>query len=301
MNPKYSMYRLHAKVRAMEQFLNLDRVTDGEKNAPEQVLDYFRINDPMYRLFHSTDGFMHFRVSQNGCYADTDVYYQPDFIAQYIPEESKVLELGPGQGANIIYLAHCFPRAKFCGVDLQPLERADIPPNVHCFQRNYSDLRIFRDNTFDVVYGVETIVHCTDKEQVFREVYRVLKPGGRFIVYDYSLHAPFASYDSEVRKAIELISKGGAAAIIESAMDWEQHFANCGFKPVHIADIGRKTLPDLWRLDHKASHIMKRPKLAGAMFTLLPDQFVNNIILGYLGFDSCNAGVIGYSEWVFEK
>ncbi len=37
------------------------------------------------------------------------------------------------------------------------------------------------------------------------------------------------------------------------------------------------------------------------MFWLLPEQFVSNIILGYLGYDSSNAGVCLYQEWVLRK
>ena len=46
---------------------------------------------------------------------------------------------------------------------------------------------------------------------------------------------------------------------------------------------------------------MKRPTVARLMFWFLPDQFVSNIILGYLGYDSGNAGIGTYQEWVMRK
>ncbi|MCR4645296.1 MAG: methyltransferase domain-containing protein [Oscillospiraceae bacterium] len=301
MDQQYSIYRLHAKVRQMEEFLDLDAVLRGDKNTPEQIMEYYRINHPMYRMFHSQDGFMHFRVSLKGVFTDEDVYYQPDFISKEIHPGDKVLELGAGQGSNLIYLAHCNPQAKFCGVDLQPRKRDDIPSNARLFQQNYSDLHMFRDNTFDVVYGIETIVHSTDKEQVLREVFRVMKPGGKLIVYDYSLNAEFETFDEEIRKSIALVSKGGAAAVIESTASWNKHFANTGFKLTHYADLSRYTLPDLRHLSGKPTYVMNHPALAKALFAVLPTQFMNNFILGYLGYDTVNSGVIAYSEWVYRK
>ena len=57
MNPNYSNYRLHAKVDAMSQFLNLNKFIEGEKNSLEQIRSYFKVNDWAYRHFHSQDGF----------------------------------------------------------------------------------------------------------------------------------------------------------------------------------------------------------------------------------------------------
>ena len=46
---------------------------------------------------------------------------------------------------------------------------------------------------------------------------------------------------------------------------------------------------------------MTRPWLAKLEFALLPDQFVSNIILGYLGYDACKSGIGAYPEWVLKK
>jgi sterol 24-C-methyltransferase len=79
------------------------------------------------------------------------------------------------------------------------------------------------------------------------------------------------------------------------------HYANCGLKLEKSIDHTRATLPDLKRLERKAAKILERPWLARLMFWLLPDQFVSNIILGYLGYDSGNAGICTYHEWILWK
>ena len=301
MNRRYSLYQLHFKIDEMGRFLNLDKYIDGEKNSLQEIKSYFKVNKWAYRHFHSQDGFMHFRISRNGAFSDEDVYYQPDTVATYIKDGDTVLELGFGNGSNLLYLAHSFPKATFIGKDLQRLERKDVPSNVSTIEGDYSDLSQIADGSIDVAFAFETVVHNTDKEKIYREVYRVLKPGGVMIVYDYALSAAFDTFDAHTQKAIALISKGCASAMIESLDELNRHYTNSGFKIEGNTDFSDETLPDLRRLERKGAKIMTRPWAARLMFNLLPEQFVTNIIVGYLGYDSCKSGVITYQEWILRK
>ena len=301
MNTRYSYYRLHAKIDEMSKYINLKKFMEGEKNSLDQIRSYFKINHWAYRHYHSKDGFMHFRISKNGCFSDEDIYHQPDSISEFIKDGDTVIELGCGQGANLIYLAHCHPKSKFLGFDLQPRKKIDMPENVTIYEQDYSSLSQIPDQSVDVVYAIETLVYCSDKEKVFREVWRVMKPGAVLIVYDYASKDRFETYDPQIQQAITLISKGGAAALIESLGEWNDHFANCGFETVRITDYAENILPDLKKLEHHANRAMTRPWLARLEFALLPDQYVSNIILGYLGYDACKSGIGAYPEWVLKK
>ena len=123
MNKGYYIYRLHSKVDAMSKFIDLEKLIKGEKNSLDQIRNYFRVSHWAYKLFHSQDGFMHFRISKSGAFTDEDIYHQPDAIAEYIKDNDVVLELGCGQGSNIMYLAQGFPKSRFVGVDLIPLRK----------------------------------------------------------------------------------------------------------------------------------------------------------------------------------
>ena len=79
------------------------------------------------------------------------------------------------------------------------------------------------------------------------------------------------------------------------------HYTNSGLTIERTTDVSDETLPDLRRLERKAAKIMNRPTLAKLMFALLPEQYVTNIIVGYLGYDSCKSGVITYQEWLLRK
>lgn len=43
----------------------------------------------------------------------------------------------------------------------------------------------YKDNTFDAVYAIEATVHAPSLEGIYSEIYRVLKPGGVFGVYEW--------------------------------------------------------------------------------------------------------------------
>ena len=300
MNNRDNDYRLRSKVEEMSKFSDLEKLIAGEKNSLEQIRSYFKINHWAYKHYHSQDGFMHFRISKNGTFTDEDIYHQPDAVAEYIKDGDVVLELGSGQGANIRYLAQSFPESRFVGVDLIPLKE-QMPKNVTLYEQDYSSIPQLADNSVDVCYAFETIVHNTDKEKIYREVYRVLKPGGVMIIYDYALASRVEEYEPTIQLAIALASKGGAAAMMESLEELNNHYTNCGFEIEKITDYSLETLPDLKHLERKARRAMVHPWLWKIEKALLPEQFVTNIILGWLGYDACKAGIGHYKEWVLRK
>ena len=101
MNTRYSYYRLHAKIDEMSKYINLKKFMEGEKNSLDQIRSYFKINHWAYRHYHSKDGFMHFRISKNGCFSDEDIYHQPDSISEFIKDGDTVIELGCGTSRTI--------------------------------------------------------------------------------------------------------------------------------------------------------------------------------------------------------
>lgn len=58
----------------------------------------------------------------------------------------------------------------------------------------------FEDESFDVIYSRDTILHIEDKMDMFRKCYRWLRPGGRILISDYCRGN---DSDEEFRKYVE--------------------------------------------------------------------------------------------------
>lgn len=293
---------LEEKIKRIESIFTVSKIIDRESNSTNDIQKYYRINDLAYRLFHSNKGFMHFRVSKESVLKDDDILYQVDVISKYIKNNATVLELGSGQSANIIYLAKKHLNSFFIGVVLYPKKiKNKLKRNIKIYKHDYSDLSFIEDNSIDLVYGIETLVHSSNKEKVFKEITRVLKEDGILILYGYTLKKKLKDYLPYEQTAMKIMSKTGAAALIESFDSWNKYIKNTGFTEIKTSDLHQYILPDLKRLEQKANHIMRKYIRIKICKFLLPKTFVNNIIMGWLGFDAYNEGIGYYNEWIYQK
>ena len=101
-----------------------------------------------------------------------------------------VLEIGIGMGADHVEWAKSDP-VRLCGIDLteraveQTRKRLAIYGLASDIQVADAEHLPFPDASFDIVYSWGVLHHSPDTMQCFREVHRVLKPGGtaRIMVY----------------------------------------------------------------------------------------------------------------------
>lgn len=108
--------------------------------------------------------------------------------------EGKVLDAGTGPGTLARELARRQPRLQVYGIDLSEdmirLARAhtkheQLEERVHFATGDVAHLP-YPDNSFDVIVSTISMHHWYELEQPLRDLYRVLRPGGRLWIYDFS-------------------------------------------------------------------------------------------------------------------
>src|SRR6266480_3818467 len=101
----------------------------------------------------------------------------------------RVLEIGCGIGTDGVQFAKA--GAVYTGIDLTTAavelakKNFDLRGLSGTFQTADAERLDFPDASFDLVYSHGVLHHTPDTKQAIKEVYRVLRPGGRAIVMLY--------------------------------------------------------------------------------------------------------------------
>jgi SAM-dependent methyltransferase len=146
-----------------------------------------------------------------------DLDYPPDLLAN-VPEGSaesfagvanpfslgrlaageQVLDLGCGAGTDTLIAAQMVgPSGRVTGIDMTPEMLAKARASAEemgvanvAFVEGEAESLPFPDASFDVVISNGVIDLVPDKDAVFSEIQRVLKPGGRIQIADVTIQHP---------------------------------------------------------------------------------------------------------------
>jgi len=160
----------------------------------------------------------------------------PTALAELAPGET-VLDLGSGGGIDVLLSARRVgPSGKAYGLDMtdemlalarENQRKADVT-NVEFLKGEIERIPL-PDNSVDVVISNCVINLSADKDQVLREVFRVLKPGGRFAVSDIVTRGDMPE---QLRDDMQLWAGCIAGALQDT--DYATKLAAVGFEKIGI-------------------------------------------------------------------
>jgi ubiquinone/menaquinone biosynthesis C-methylase UbiE len=150
-----------------------------------------------------------------------------------------VVDLGCGGGLDVLLAApRVGPRGKAIGIDMtdEMIERARAAAvrmgvaNAF-FHKATIDRLPLPDQSVDCLISNCVINLAPDKPAVFREMYRVLRPGGRVCVSDIALLKPLPA--EIARDVMAYVGCVAGAVLIE---DYQRMLREAGFRAVEVVD-----------------------------------------------------------------
>lgn len=123
--------------------------------------------------------------------------------AAYIKPGDVVLDAGCGVGGSAIYLAKNF-QCRVEGITLSEkqvsfarmkVSESQLGHRINFTVANYTNT-LFADESFDVVWAIESVCHAPEKTLFLQEAHRLLKPGGRLIIADFFAN-PISGHDQK--------------------------------------------------------------------------------------------------------
>jgi sterol 24-C-methyltransferase len=206
-------YRLNTRLNALYALFSIDDATidsymdsyilfdgdwsnDNGKNE-DNIIDYYQVLNHLCALGNVEKMYIPPLRNPNVGITANQELFELKMVAdiQAFGSHKKVLDVGCGRGRIAMHTARV-TGAHVSGINLDPsqianaknfAERTGLKDQTHFQVSSLNDPLPFPDETFDAGYEVQAFTYAKDKDAVFREIYRVLKPGARFSYLDWVL------------------------------------------------------------------------------------------------------------------
>ncbi|KAI1372935.1 S-adenosyl-L-methionine-dependent methyltransferase [Hypoxylon crocopeplum] len=241
----------------------------SKSHETEHAAPLINSNSDLQSYYYSLESRLGYRLLLGGTrhfgYWEHDTYWplpfskglrnMEDKLAEAIalPPGSQVLDAGCGVGHVALRLAkthglrieaidvvhHHVTKAK------RNVERSGLPKGTITVRRmDYHHLESFATESFDGVYTMETFVHATDPKAVLAGFYRLLRPGGRLVQFEYD-HNTLDSAPDDIAASMVKVNK--YAAMPTNAIShpgvFRKLLEDAGFQDIVVRDYSDNIRP----------------------------------------------------------
>ncbi|MEM9927642.1 MAG: methyltransferase domain-containing protein [Cyanobacteria bacterium P01_D01_bin.50] len=168
-----------------------------------------------------------------------------------VEQAKDILDVGCGIGGSSLYLAEKF-NAAATGITLSPVQAQRAGERAVEFglsdRTNFQVADAlnmpFEDNSFDLVWSLESGEHMPDKQKFLAECYRVLKPGGKLILVTWCHRSTNESpLSADEKKHLAQIYEVYCLPFVISLPEYEAIAAQLPLQNIRVADWSQAVAP----------------------------------------------------------
>jgi len=272
----------------------------------KKVINYYKRSKFGYNIvLWGSKHFGFYPSSNNDIHERRAQELMQDLIARklHINKNQLILDAGCGRGIVSTYLSKKYG-CKIVGIEIVPFEvesakklakNLDLESKVEYHLMDYSNTT-FRDNHFDAIYTMESFVHSLEAKKTLHEFLRILKPGGRLAMFEYTI-ADDKKFTHWEKNIMDIVIEGSGMASLKNLRhdSFPKTLKEVGFVSVEEQNITKHVGPSLERL-HKLSII---PYFFVNLFGL-HKNFIN-LTAGYELYKITKKGLIRYCIFAAKK
>ena len=195
-----------------------------------------------------------------------------------------LIDLGCGAGAIARSIAKNFPGAIIKGVTLSP-SQVEIATKLNALENLQKQIEIFKadytampfeDDSADGVWAVESACYAkgAGKENLLREMARVLKTGGRFVVADCFIKQPEKKFNFLIERCYAAVCRNWVLPEMPVIDDFVAALERQGFRDISVEDISWRVAPSLAHAPFAVFSFIIKKMLDGEP---LKPQSINNL------------------------
>lgn len=289
----------------IKKVFNTDSIL-RENYTNSRVQKYYKYSSFAYSRYHSKEGSVHIALNYDGIYSPEGHYRQADEINDLIIENSKVLELGCGKGFNTSRLANKNKTSQFYGIDISEAQlnyarkTTKNTTNLSYFKRDFQNTE-FDNDTFDVVFAIESVCYSEDLDGLLKEVNRIIKKGGKFVIYDAFRTPNLENRSNTIKDSVSLCEKAMAVNSFFSIFDWIKTSESNGFEVTQNDDISLAVMPNLKKLYASCKNFIKNKFKARVIYKIAPSDIIKTSISGIFMPHTIMQKTVSYNRIIMTK
>jgi len=190
-----------------------------------------------------------------------------------LQENARVLDVGCGVGGPAREMIK-FTGANVVGLNnndyqieraLQYAQKEGLADKFSAVKGDFMQMS-FPENSFDAVYAIEATVHAPSLQGVYEQIFRVLKPGGVFGVYEWLMTDNYDNNNPQHREIRLGIEQGDGISNMVRVSEGLAAIKAAGFELEHHEDLAER--PDVTPWYYPLAGEFKYCSSLGDLFTI---------------------------------